>query len=167
MSGGYHPWSKFNAHRWSNLNARRHELAEMHYFSSPEWFKEHGVRYSRWPWWRTAKAGVAYLEMYASMSPNEEGFSEQQINGAKETLALYRWWVEIRPCRQDPMEASGLGAIFDATLAAGIDFMSERFERSPEYWACSERNSKIENQYEDEDTEMLIRLVKHRGECWT
>ncbi|MFB6404519.1 lysozyme inhibitor LprI family protein, partial [Pseudomonas putida] len=24
MSGGYHPWSKFNAHRWSNLNARRH-----------------------------------------------------------------------------------------------------------------------------------------------
>ena len=23
MSGGYHPWSKFNAHRWSNLNARR------------------------------------------------------------------------------------------------------------------------------------------------
>ncbi len=24
MSGGYHPWSKFNEHRWSNLNARRH-----------------------------------------------------------------------------------------------------------------------------------------------
>ena len=24
MSGGYHPWSKVNAHRWSNLNARRH-----------------------------------------------------------------------------------------------------------------------------------------------
>lgn len=23
MSGGYHTWSKFNAHRWSNLNARR------------------------------------------------------------------------------------------------------------------------------------------------
>ena len=23
MSGGYHPWSKFNAHRWSDLNARR------------------------------------------------------------------------------------------------------------------------------------------------
>ena len=23
MSGGYHPWSKFNAHGWSNLNARR------------------------------------------------------------------------------------------------------------------------------------------------
>ena len=26
MSGGYHPWSKFNAHRWSNLNARRQAL---------------------------------------------------------------------------------------------------------------------------------------------
>ncbi len=24
MSGGYHPWSKFNEHRWSDLNARRH-----------------------------------------------------------------------------------------------------------------------------------------------
>ena len=24
MSGGYHTWSKFNEHRWSNLNARRH-----------------------------------------------------------------------------------------------------------------------------------------------
>ena len=28
MSGGYHPWSKFNAHRWSNLNARR-QLSNM------------------------------------------------------------------------------------------------------------------------------------------
>jgi hypothetical protein len=24
MTAGYHPWSKFNAHRWSVLNARRH-----------------------------------------------------------------------------------------------------------------------------------------------
>ena len=23
MSGGYHPWSKFTAHRWSKFNARR------------------------------------------------------------------------------------------------------------------------------------------------
>ena len=23
MSGGYHPWSKFNAHGWSKFNARR------------------------------------------------------------------------------------------------------------------------------------------------
>ena len=28
MSGGYHPWSKFNAHRWSDLNARR-QLSNM------------------------------------------------------------------------------------------------------------------------------------------
>lgn len=27
MSGGYHPWSKFNAHGWSNLNARRQARA--------------------------------------------------------------------------------------------------------------------------------------------
>ena len=27
MSGGYHPWSKFSAHRWSNLNARRQSIA--------------------------------------------------------------------------------------------------------------------------------------------
>ena len=24
MTGGYRPWSKFNAHSWSILNARRH-----------------------------------------------------------------------------------------------------------------------------------------------
>ena len=26
MTGGYRPWSKFNAHSWSNLNARRHPV---------------------------------------------------------------------------------------------------------------------------------------------
>ena len=26
MTGGYRPWSKFNAHSWSLLNARRHSL---------------------------------------------------------------------------------------------------------------------------------------------
>ena len=29
MSGGYHPWSKFNAHRWSNLNARRQAFEQV------------------------------------------------------------------------------------------------------------------------------------------
>ena len=26
MTGSYRPWSKFNAHSWSNLNARRHPV---------------------------------------------------------------------------------------------------------------------------------------------
>ena len=34
MSGGYHPWSKFNAHRWSNLNARRHQSSASSYQAS-------------------------------------------------------------------------------------------------------------------------------------
>lgn len=29
MSGGYHAWSKFNAHRWSDLNERRQALASI------------------------------------------------------------------------------------------------------------------------------------------
>ena len=32
MSGGYHPWSKFNAHRWSDLNARRQILDKFRRF---------------------------------------------------------------------------------------------------------------------------------------
>ncbi len=39
MSGGYHPWSKFNAHRWSNLNARRHRL----FYLAPGTGLRHGV----------------------------------------------------------------------------------------------------------------------------
>lgn len=57
----------------------------------------------------------------------------------KEILALYNWWKIERPARVDPYE--------DETHA------KEAYE--------------IETKYEEEDQEMLIRLMKVRGSLWT
>lgn len=143
------------------------ELAEMQHICNPGWFADNGLRYSRWPWWRCQNAGVAYLEHQVTREHGDEDFTERQARKAQEILNLFYWWTEIRPVRPDAMDASGLGAIFDASIASGVDFLSEKFEKTPGYWDCSKKNSEIEDQYESEDTEMLVRLMKIRGECWT
>ena len=49
MSGGYHPWSKFNAHRWSNLNARRQYKAELIHRRAP-WKTRESVELATLEW---------------------------------------------------------------------------------------------------------------------
>lgn len=143
------------------------ELAEMQYICYPEWFSETGVTHSHWPWWRSSAAGVAWLQRQAGIAPDHEEYSERQVESAKETLSLSRWWSKGRPSRPDPMEASGLAAIYAEVDAAGVDVLSDKFERSPAWLESVEKSKEIEDRYDAEDTDMLIRLIKIRQECWT
>jgi hypothetical protein len=49
------------------------------------------------------------------VDPNDPDFGKftNQALAAQETIVLYRWWKEVRPTRQDPMEASGWSAYCD------------------------------------------------------
>lgn len=65
--------------------------------------------------------------------------SPGQSDAAKEELDLYKWWKFERPARVDPF---------------GTSLVSE------EAW-------KLEEKYDQEDEEMLIRLIKIRKHLWT
>lgn len=133
--------------------------------------------------WRCPGAGLAHLEWAAGLKNNEDWVDKNDSNydqptpqafAAQEAMMLYKWWKAGRPKRQNPMDASGWS-----------DYCEERRQeaeaRGEDMWvgyvrdeADSERSSKIseichkmEQEQDEEDTAMLIRLIKIRHHLWT
>lgn len=165
------------------------EQAWMHVVCSEEASKKYKI-----PWfsslfrirsWRCSKAGLAHLEWAASLKADEEwrdkddpdyGKPTHQALAAQETMALYKWWKDERPKRSDPMDASGWSDLCEKK-------QKEAALRGDDLWLGSHEGEtdeqkdharkildlchKMEQEQEDEDTEMLIRLVKLRGSLWT
>lgn len=112
------------------------------------WLHDDAKR-SRYSWdGRSASLGIEYLEWETKLvytndildSEDERvGQPTQQATNAQEILALYRWWKEERPARPDPWEGE---------------------------MSYGERTALIEKQ-DQEDDEMLIRLIKIRRGMWT
>lgn len=133
--------------------------------------------------WRSAEAGIEYLKWAASLTneewldPADKHLAEPtgQAIAAKEILELYHWWTVVRPDRPDPHDASGWSEWCEhrrskfetgdvlSFLDSSNDTPEEKFRTSHILDRCHE----IEQKYEDEDTDMLIRLIKIRDHLWT
>lgn len=122
--------------------------------------------------WRNPKAGLAYLEWETTLtdeewiSAGEEPKITSQALAAKEIIELYNWWMDIRPLRPDPYDESGWSAYCDSKRERGIGFLHD------DNSGIDTKNmldiiNLMEKQYDSEDTEMMIRLVKVRGSLWT
>lgn len=123
--------------------------------------------------WRSAEAGIEHLKWEMSLTDGEwrtSGDPEPtaQANAAKEILELYTWWTEVYPKRPDPMDASGWSEYCADKTTRGIGFLSTDPEEHK--WDTKSMHNKMremEKAYEDEDTEMLVRLIKVRKSLWT
>lgn len=79
----------------------------------------------------------------------------------KEVNELYDWWIKVRPNR-DP----GYPKEKDYGLKEGEGFDKDT-RQSKEYLKAFDKVRERENEFENEDTEMLIRLVSIRKWLWT
>lgn len=98
---------------------------------------------------------------YEEDDPGYNGPVPQALN-AREIIELYKWWKEIRPKRIDPYDASGWNAYSEDK---SIDELIETHTQEINDMMTMTRS--VERDQEDEDTEMLIRLIKVRGAMWT
>ena len=114
--------------------------------------------------WRSAEAGLSYLKWESEISEDEAPSS--QAEAAKEVLFLYDWWVNVRPNREDPMEVSGWSAYCDTYRDEGLFAMFDK-DDGVDTKSMHDKMRELETQYDEEDTEMLIRLIKIRGYLWT
>lgn len=136
-----------------------YEKAHMHMISHP------GEKRVKLP---NAELGLKYLDWEINLGDQ----SPLQSEGAKEVLELYKWWKEVRPQRPDTWEASGLAAFYDAKREDKDEDDGGFLRQEPpnvqaESSILFDVRAKIEQMYDDEDTEMMIRLIKVRERLWT
>jgi hypothetical protein len=136
-------------------------------------------RWRIWREWRCPEAGLAHLAWAKELTFDDFkdaddptlGEPSPQALAARETEELYRWWTEVRPNRPDPWEASNLNEVYrkyaekyGCRFPLGVTL--EGTEKQ-EYREASDLQSELEEEYHNEDTEMLVRLVKLRRALWT
>lgn len=106
------------------------------------------------------EAGFAYLDWEINLD-DANGQDEQ----AQEVKDLYIWWKDERPKRPDIYEISGWNAYCDSKeypLDAEMDDDKRANVRK-----LLSTVAKLEKHYDDEDTEMLNRVIKIRKGLWT
>jgi hypothetical protein len=126
--------------------------------------------------WRCPQAGLDNLAWQMNLT-NKDWASEdnpeyskpslQAIN-AREIHELYKWWTEQRPQRPDPYKVSGWSDYCDSKRRKSDDIFDDlenddKIDTKP----MLDHIHKLEEDYEREDEEMMIRLIKIRRALWT
>jgi hypothetical protein len=141
-------------------------------------------KFFRIGFWRCPEAGIDYLH-WASQLKHDDVWVDKNIPeydkptpqalAAQEILILYQWWKSDRPNRPDPGVASGWSAYCEEkdkeAKARGEDPLSSIIDKDK----TDDKRSRelmdichqMEQQQENEDTAMLIRLIKIRQRLWT
>ena len=163
------------------------EQAWHHVIFSEEAYKKYKTPWYASGWfrlrtWRCPEAGLDYLNWASQLVFDDTycfdnthpdfGKPTHQAICAKETIELYNWWKFVRPTRGDANDISGWS-----------EYCELRRQRNPDYWWDDVEDKTeeektysrsilinlrdIEKYYDDQDEEMLIRLIKIRRGLWT
>lgn len=158
---------------WSNI---AWDQTAREVFKAPWW----SLGWFRWRTWRSPEAGLASLEWQRKLTWDDEyagidvdakykGKPTPQAEKAQEILDLYTWWTVERPKRLDPHDASGWSEVCERRRTKEDTFLWE--DKTPaekkETKKALDKLHKLEAQYEKEDEDMMIRLIKVRHGLWT
>lgn len=130
------------------------------------WHNEKKYKFSKG---RCVEAGLDYLEWACNLKyDNSYGLKKKDKNYGKPThqaissqkvRELYEWWTITRPNRPDPYVVAKYNDNITDSIFKNKVTAKQR--------AAINKVEKIEQQYENEDTEKLIELIKIRRELWT
>lgn len=137
------------------------EKANMQQISDQK-FEQRQRRTSR----RSRHDGLCYLDWEISLKKGEGKETDvilvKQAEAAEEIKSLYLWWKDQRPKRSDPYQVSGF-----ADFKGDILSTNRSEEEENKVRLMLDHINQLEEQYYQEDEQMLIRLIKARGNCWT
>jgi len=143
------------------------------------WDSEARKKY-QYPWWRrwyrnwrSEEAAMAYIAWAKTLTNAEflpddkknEAVPTAQAEAAKEIEILYKWWKYERPARPDPYDVSGWHDICERRRKRSPDEIfpeDETKQEKNESKKALDKLHKLERQYEKQDEEMMIRLIKIR-----
>lgn len=111
--------------------------------------------------WRCPEAGVDYL-LWEISDPSCAG---RQAESAQTVLDLYNWWTIERPKRPDIYETTGWSVYCESKHGDYLSYNDDGEEQNVS--KMIEENYRLEDEYNKEDEEMLIKLIKVRLSLWT
>jgi hypothetical protein len=141
--------------------------------------------------WRSREAGIENLNWQMALVYDENsgvdktdpkyGTPTQQAIKAAEVLELYLWWKDVYPNRPDPMKVSGFHDYCEEKRKVAASKTTDKrcimwsvLDDSDVSQELQEKGhealkilNQLEEQYEKEDEEMMIRLIKVRHKLWT
>jgi len=152
------------------------EKDEKKKYNPPFW----ATGWFRWRTWRCPQAGLDNLEWQRNLrwtkdeveedNPNFGQLTHQAIK-AQEILDLYIWWTQTYRNRPDAHEASGWTDYCEKNREENGGRLSFGEAKSPELKemgnVAHKKLNDIEAAYEQEDEDMMIRLIKVRQGLWT
>ncbi len=132
------------------------ELAWMHAMSlGKAWLRYHFFKIPLAREW-----GLAHLEWEVQQGDD----SPSQSAAAKEIRELYLWFKDVRPNRHDPWDDVPHR---DFKTEFFGDGMHKLLPEDQEYLDLASNAMEIDDAYEEEDTDMLCRVMKVRRALWT
>lgn len=143
-------------------------------------FDEKEKRRRKVPWWnlgwtrfksfRDPEAGLAHLKWEMTLDGEHLAPSERnpyQAERAREVWELYHWWKSIRPRRPDPDDVAGWSEYCSNKTLTDLFGNNVSKEDQQARSKIIEDVRNIEDAYDAEDDQMLIRLAKIRRSLWT
>lgn len=128
------------------------DFVELELASLSRWDKEKNYKFVKG---RCQEAQDDYFR-WANHLKHQDQLTEQAI-ASRKIKELYEWWKYIRPQRKNPYSDPSFGDIDDI-----LD--NKRFKKKKNLY---EKAYDLEKEHDDEDTRMLIKLIKIRNHLWT
>lgn len=119
---------------------------------------ELGLEYLKW------EMGITYNKEWAGEDHELLGEPTSQAHNAREVYDIYNW-AKTRDQRADPHDVSGWSDYCEKY--PGLWNEEKTPEQEQEADVALKKLREIEEQYAQEDEEMLIRLIKIRKSLWT
>lgn len=165
--GEYHDLDERILHGMMNALV---DYVEVELAYKSRWCNTDESKTAKWRNGRCPELGLVHLAWEMTLDDPALDITERsdsQAQTAREVKAIYDWWKFTRPARPDAYDASGWTELCDEKRNGGIGFLekgSDEFElrRSESH----KQLRKIEEDYEKEDEEMLIRMIKRRRSLW-
>lgn len=119
---------------------------------------------------RCVEAAYNYFNWASKLKdtyPDGTKKASEQAKNSRKIKKLYEWWTKTRPSRIDPYVSSGWDEVCkvdDKMLFNDKDKTPAQIRKQKQ---ALQKLFKIEEKYDDEDTNMLIELIKIRHHLWS
>lgn len=126
----------------------------------------HAVGLFRMRVWRSEQAGLDHLKWAATLVDEQTNQPTSQASSAQQIIEMYNWWKYVRPQRKASEDASGWSDYCNSNRQ-GFSFAKQTPAERRKTQKMIKLMDKIDKQYHEEDTKMLVQLVQVRSHLWT